>query len=403
MKRELFLGGASCALMVMLLAGCGGGGGSNAPKNPEDNTSNSVAYSPAIPKGFPQIKQAADNPLSEAKVKLGRHLFYDNRISSGNNTSCGTCHQSAKGFTDGLAVSVGTTGEVGIRSAMGLTNVIYNSAFNWVNPLLTTPHQQALNPMFGEAPVELGWAGNDALILGRLKAAADVNYVNLFADAYPKESEPFNADNVAKAIGAFVSTMISGNSAYDKEVYQGTFALSAAARRGMDLFNSERLECFHCHGGFNFTASVNHAGTVFDQTEFFNNGLYNIGGVGNYPVDNMGLWIFTGIAEDMGKFRVPTLRNIELSAPYMHDGSIASLEEVLAHYSRGGRLIASGPYAGDGALNPYKDGQIVGFVLSESEKADVIEFFKSLTDWEFICRSDLQDPFGNFAPHPNCP
>jgi cytochrome c peroxidase len=124
--------------------------------------------------------------------------------------------------------------------------------------------------------------------------------------------------------------------------------MSEAARRGQELFFSERMECFHCHGGFNFSQAVNHAGTTLAQAEFHNNGLYNIGGTGDYPLDNRGLWEFTQRPADMGRFRAPTLRNIELTAPYMHDGSIATLEEVLDHYSRGGRLIAAGPLAGDG-------------------------------------------------------
>jgi cytochrome c peroxidase len=178
--------------------------------------------------------------------------------------------------------------------------------------------------------------------------------------------------------------------------------MSESAKRGRELFFSERLECFHCHGGFNFSQSTTHDKSVFTEIEFHNNGLYNIDGSGAYPLDNHGLWEFTFKPEDMGRFRAPTLRNIELTAPYMHDGSIATLEEVIDHYARGGRLISSGPLAGDGAKNPFKSEFIVGFMITADEKTDLINFLKSLTDWEFICDERFSDPFGNLLPHPHC-
>jgi cytochrome c peroxidase len=288
------------------------------------------------------------------------------------------------------------------RNAMSLTNVVYNSTLNWANPVLSMLHAQALIPMFGEFPIELGWSDHEAEILDRLRR--DGQYVQLFAAAWPGEADPFNADRVAKAIAAFEATLISGNSAYDQSTLQGKRdAMSPAARRGQELFFSERMECFHCHGGFNFSQSVSHAGTTITQTDFFNNGLYNIGGTGDYPLDNRGLWEFTQQPADMGRFRPPTLRNIELTAPYMHDGSIATLDEVLDHYARGGRLISSGPFAGDGAKNPYKSELIVPFILNTQEKQDLIAFLNSLTDWDFICDPRVADPFGNFPRHARCP
>ncbi len=201
-----------------------------------------------------------------------------------------------------------------------------------------------------------------------------------------------------------LSTLISGNSAFDKNLYQNdSTAMSDSAKRGRDLFFSERLECFHCHGSFNFSQSVIHNGTSFDEIEFHNNGLYNIGGTGAYPDNNRGLWEFTFKAEDIGRFRAPTLRNVELTAPYMHDGSIATLEDVIDHYARGGRKIESGEYAGDGARSPFKSEFVNGFVLTEAEKTDLLNFLKSLTDWEFVCDKHFSDPFGNQLPHPNCP
>lgn len=385
--------------LLLAAAGCGGGGGGNDAAEPPTTTGS--GYSWSLPAGFPTPRESADNPLSTAKVELGRHLFYDMRMSVNQTMACASCHQPSRAFTDGRPTSVGATGEDHPRNAMSLTNAVYNSTFNWANPGLLTLHAQALIPIFGEFPLELGWSDHETEILDRFRH--DALYQKLFADAYPGEADPFNTDRVAKAIAAFESILISGNSPYDKATFQGERnAMSAAARRGQELFFSERMECFHCHAGFNFSQSVDHAGVPLRQAEFHNNGLYNIGGTGDYPLNNRGLWEFTQRPADMGRFRAPTLRNVELTAPYMHDGSIATLEEVLDHYSRGGRLIKEGPLAGDGAKSPFKSELIVGFSLTEQEKQDVIAFFQSLTDWEFLCDARFADPFGNFPQHPRC-
>ena len=356
----------------------------------------------SLPKGFPKPRMFKKNRLSEAKVELGRHLFYDPRVSINQTMACASCHQPARAFSDGRVTAIGATGEAHPRNAMSLTNVVYNAAFNWANPVLTKLHVQALIPIFGEFPVELGWSDHEMEILDRFRH--DALYQKLFAAAYPGETDPFNAGQVAQAIAAFESILISGNSPFDQSTFQGNRdAMSEAARRGQELFFSERMECFHCHGGFNFTQSVNHSGTTLPQAEFHNNGLYNIGGTGDYPLDNRGLWEFTQRPADMGRFRAPTLRNIELTAPYMHDGSIATLEEVIKHYARSGRLISEGPLAGDGALNPFKSELMpASFSLTAQEKQDVIEFLKSLTDWEFLCDPRFADPFGNFERHSRC-
>ncbi|CDH43153.1 methanobactin export MATE transporter MbnM [Candidatus Contendibacter odensensis] len=385
--------------LLLLVAGCGGGddGGDETPPPPVTPS----GYSWSLPKGFPTPKEFAENPMSTAKVELGRHLFYDPRMSINQSASCASCHLPARAFSDGRTTAIGTTGEVHPRNAMSLTNVVYNATFDWANPVLKTLHAQALTPMFAEFPVELGWSDHEAEILDRFRF--DPKYQELFAAAYPGESTPVNADRVAKAVAAFVSTLISGNSPYDQATFQlNNSAMSAAARRGQNLFFSERMECFHCHGGFNFSQSVSHAGTPVAQEEFHNNGLYNIGGKGDYPAGNRGLWEFTQRPADMGRFRAPTLRNIELTAPYMHDGSIATLEEVVDHYARGGRLISEGPLAGDGARSPFKSELIVSFRLTAQEKLDLIAFFQSLTDWEFLCDSRFADPFGNSPRHSRC-
>ena len=165
--------------------------------------------------------------------------------------------------------------------------------------------------------------------------------------------------------------------------------------RGMALFFSEQTECFHCHGGFNFTDSSTHSGTTIESVGFHNNGLYNIGEHGGYPADNTGLHDLTGRPRDMGRFKAPTLRNIAMTAPYMHDGSVGTLEEALDHYQQGGRLIADGPHAGDGSRNPYKSVFVRQFELSDSEREDLLAFLRALTDESVLMKPAFSNPFND--------
>ena len=330
--------------------------------------------------------------MSAVKVKLGRHLFYDVRLSLNETQSCGSCHRQERAFSDGLERSVGSTGERHPRNAMSLTNVGYNPVQTWANPLLDRLEEHALVPMFGEEPVELGMAGREDLLLDRL--ASDDRYPGWFAKAFPEDVEPISVDNVTKALGAFQRTLISGRSPFDRYVYgDETDALDEPALRGLDLFFSERLECFHCHGGFNFTASVEHDGTAFREVSFQNNGLYNVDGLGSYPARDTGVHEITLKPSDMGKFRAPTLRNIMVTAPYMHDGSVQTIDEVIDHYARGGRLIESGPNAGDGALSPLRSGFVSGFELTAREREDLKAFLDALTDETLLRDPALSDPF----------
>jgi cytochrome c peroxidase len=376
-----------------------------------------------LPCGFPLPKESEANPLDMAKVELGRMLFYDRNMSFNQTQSCADCHQQDKAFTDGRVVSAGSEGGLHARNAMSMTNVVYNSTMNWSNNQIVNLHDQALAVVLNEDPVELGWAGHVDEMLNRLKSPSNADYAgtpfagnapdyaHMFAEAFPDEAEPVTLSTAVKAFAAFGSIMVSGDSDYDKESRGEANTMSDAAKRGRELFFGERLECFHCHGGFNFTDSVNHEGATFTHNNFHNNALYNIDGDGDgigdglYPADNHGLREFTLLPEDEGKFRAPTLRNIELTAPYMHDGSIATLDEVIDHYARGGRLILPpDPNAGDGALSPNNtSGFINGFVITAEERLDLIEFFKSLTDWKFVCRDDLSDPFGNVPKNAMCP
>jgi len=350
-----------------------------------------VAYDWRLPDGQPPPRVPADNPMSAAKVELGRRLFYDRRLSVTGEMSCATCHRQALAFTDGLARSVGATGERHPRSAMSLVNAGYAARLNWANHLQDRLEIQALTPLFGEAPVEMGMGGREADVVALLRE--DAEYRRLLPEAFPADADPSSVLNVLRALASFTRSIVSFDSPYDRYLRGDAEALSAPAKRGMELFFSERLECFHCHGGFNFTDSSTHASAVVENVGFHNNGLYNVGGTGAYPPDNTGLYDLTGERRDMGRFKAPTLRNVALTAPYMHDGSLATLEDVLAHYARGGRLLDEGPHAGDGRLSPYKSPFVRGFELSASEETDVLAFLEALTDPGLASDPRYADPF----------
>ena len=345
-----------------------------------------------LPAWFPEPVVPDDNPMSEVKVELGRHLFYDRRLSENETQSCASCHRQELAFSDGLPRAIGSTGEQHPRNSMALVNIAYSATLTWASPVLLQLEHQAVVPIFGDRPVELGLRGKEELLLERLRA--DARYTTLFPRAYPDAGDPFTIANVTRALSAFQRVMISSDSPYDRYVYGGDEgALSEAAKRGGDLFNSERLECFHCHNGFNFQDSINYVGKGPLELRFHNTGLYNVGGDGSYPAPNTGVHATTQKPEDMGRFRVPTLRNIALSAPYMHDGSAVTLDAVIDHYAAGGRTIADGQNAGDGSASPYKSDFIVGFTITEDERRDLIAFLESLTDETFVTNPALADPW----------
>ena len=356
----------------------------------ESNLAVATEYNWNLPEWTPKPIVPVDNPMTAEKVKLGRYIFYEPRLSITGEYSCASCHKQALAFTDGKPVGVGSTDEKHPRNSMSLANMAYNPVLTWANPLMTSLEDQALIPMFGEHPVEMGMVGKEQEMIAWMEQ--DPNYVKMFADAFGQK-QPVNVKNMTKALASFERSLVSFNSSYDRYRYQGQQnAISAAAKRGEKLFNSERTECFHCHGGINFSDSVKHENLVFTEVSFHNTGLYNIDDNGGYPVPNTGINEITHEAEDMGRFKVPTLRNIARTAPYMHDGSVATLKDAIAHYQAGGRTISEGEFAGIGSQNPYKSGFIKGFEISESEINDLIAFLNSLTDEEFITNPEYNDP-----------
>ncbi len=363
----------------------GGGGGLPGSETEED-------YDWDLPRGFPKPWEPEDNPTTPAKVKLGRHLFYDKRLSGDDSMSCASCHKQELAFTDGKQTAVGSTGERLPRNSMTLANVGYAATLTWGHPLMTELERQALIPMFGETPVELGLREASEL---EEKLAKDELYQELFDAAYPGEDELGTLEQITRALGAFQRTIISGSSPYDRWVQGESTAISKSAQRGYVLFNSEKMECFHCHVGFNLTDHTYWAGKPFYDAPFHNTGLYNIDGEGAYPEPNTGVMSITAEPSDMGRFKAPTLRNIAVTAPYMHDGSIETLDEVLDHYASGGRRIKSGASAGDGSKNPHKNAFLIGFELTKQEREDVIAFLESLTDEEFLKDPAYSNPWAD--------
>ena len=345
-----------------------------------------------VPENFPLPRVPESNPMSWEKAELGRFLFYDTRLSGNETQSCASCHQQDVAFTDALPRAIGSTGEVHPRGSMSLANVAYASTLTWANPILSELAQQALVPMFGENPVELGMSGREDELFARLRG--DGRYRRLFREAFPEESEPVNLATITRALATFQRTLISGNSPLDRwALGLDDNAISLSAVRGIDLFFDENFECFHCHGGFNFSDSITHSGTPFVESAFHNNELYNLDGNGAYPPDNQGVFEISNDPDDMGRFKAPTLRNIALTAPYMHDGSLETLEDVIEHYADGG--------APDVPVN-LSSGFVRGFAMTPQQKQDILAFLESLTDEEFVTKPTIADPFAPVACPGDC-
>ncbi|MGF1660653.1 MAG: MbnH family di-heme enzyme [Rubrimonas sp.] len=345
-----------------------------------------------IPAWLPPPAAPADNTMTAEKVELGRRLFYDARLSVDGTVACASCHLQARGFADGRPTAEGVHGAQGRRNAMALGNVAYMPALTWANPLLTSLEVHALIPLFGEEPVEMGLAGREAELFARL--GADPWYTEAFPAAFPDRPEGPSLYTITRALAAFQRTLITADSPYDRWKYGGDeTAASDAAKRGEELFFSHRFECYHCHAGFNFSDNVLTARSAYPETAFHNTGLYDVGGTGAYPPGGEGLATHTLRPADTGRFRTPSLRNVAVSFPYMHDGSVATLEDAIRHYAAGGRTIVDGPNAGVGAANHWKDPLIVGFDIAEEEVADLIAFLESLTDPAFLANPAFADPW----------
>lgn len=325
-------------------------------------------YELNLPQWMGQPLLPADNPLTKAGVALGRMLFYDPIISSDSTMSCASCHAPDQGFTDGTALSVGVEGRQTTRSSMPLINLAFNpNGFFWDgrSPSL---EDQALHPVMDEVELNEDWTN----VVRKLREHAD--YPQRFREAFGIERRSeITKEMAVKAIAQFERSLVSYNSRFDRIVYRNEGWLTDSEQRGKDLFYVEPTSidhpgCSHCHGGVNFT-----------DFSFRNNGIDEVATLDDF--EDKGLGAFTGNYYDNGRFKVPSLRNVALTAPYMHDGRFETLGEVLDHYKTGGHGVEN------------EDPNIVPFSLTERQKEDMIAFLQSLTDTSFVKNPAFSNPF----------
>jgi cytochrome c peroxidase len=313
-----------------------------------------VPSGPAVvtPPGFPAFEAPADNEPTPERVALGRQLFYDRRLSRTGGVSCASCHFQEHAFADPARVSTGVDGKTGTRNAPALVNLAWGKSFFWHGGAASL-EVQAVGPIKNPLEMDL------TLAEASKRLERDPTALEAFERAYqegPSES------TIPRALASFVRSLVSADSPYDRYLAGARAALSPAAARGEAIFNGEKGECFHCHTGINFT----------------NNGFRNDGSAPGDP--DQGRYEVTLKESDVGKFKVPTLRNIAVSAPYMHDGSLATLDDVIDAYVAGGRG------------HPNTDPTIAPLALTQDDKADLRAFLESLTDDRFLSEPRFADP-----------
>lgn len=298
-----------------------------------------------IPMGFPLIDFPADNNFSEDRWALGKQLFFDKKLSKNNTVSCASCHKQEFAFSDNVPMSLGDNNSIGTSNSPTLANIAYHPYYTRAGGVPTLEMQILV-------PIQEHNEFNTNMIDVVEKLKHNNTYQSMAQTAYNRELDAFV---ITRALATFERSLISGNSSYDAYYYLGNKTiLNESEQRGLSLFNSSKTNCSSCHNGFNFT---NYA--------FENNGLYI-----NYA--DSGRMRLTHLPEDRAKFKVPTLRNIALTAPYMHDGSFATLDDVVEHYNSGG----------ENHIN--KSNLIKPLGLSTIEKQDLINFLNTLTDNKFI-------------------
>lgn len=345
--RSYLLG--SVALATLLL-GC--------KPNPEPATPHTIEIPNYISSSFiGNLPEPADNSTTVEGVALGRRLFYETLLSGDNTMSCASCHIQQDAFSDINQFSTGITGEMGDRQAMAVINLAWDDKFFW-DGRAHSLEDQALGPVAN--PIELNAKWTDVME----KLQDHDEYPDLFLAAF--ETCEIDSTLVAKAIAQFERTLVSFNSRYDKYFFLQEDVLTESELAGFELFMGD-AECVHCHSG----------PLLSDQT-FRNNGL-------DATLTDLGLGVVTGNTTDNGKFKTTTLRNIAMTAPYMHDGRFATLEDVVEHYN-------SGVQADSPNLDSEMDHFVGGLSLTDQQKADLVAFMHTFTDEEFLSNPEFSDP-----------
>ncbi len=302
------------------------------------------------PLGLPPVPIPTNNPPTEESIALGRKLFYDTKLSKDNSLACASCHSPHLGFTDGLSISRGVGGMTGIRNAPTIVNAAYLPLQFWDGRAVSL-EEQAASPIAD--PVEM----NQTHEVSLTKLNADTAYKPLFMAAFG--SGGITLGRVEKALASFERTILSGNSSFDQYQYGGDKrALTAAQVRGLKIFlDSSKGNCAACH-------SVGNKFALFTDGKFHNTGE---GVRDDGQLSDVGRFHQTGVESDKGAFETPTLRNIAKTAPYMHDGNLKTLKDVVDFY------------AGGGNSNPYLDKDMRVIKLSGQDRSDLVEFLQSLT------------------------
>lgn len=297
-------------------------------------------YKLHVPEGFPEMPIPEHNLLTEEKVELGKRLFFDPILSADSTISCASCHLPEAAFADHQPKAVGIHRKTGMRNSPTLFNIGY-APYLFMEGKVPDLETQVIAPVQHDEEMGL----NLADLLKRLEK--NPYYKNQFQRAFGEKPTP---GNFVRALACYERTLISGNSAYDQYIHGDSTALNEEQKLGITLFFSDRLQCSQCHGGFNFT----------------NYGFENIGLYEKY--EDPGLQRATAIPSDEGKFKVPTLRNVAVTYPYMHDGSMKTLIDVIAFYNTGG------------ITHPNKSSFVKPLNLNETEQQALVAFLESLTD-----------------------
>lgn len=319
---------------------------------------------------LPDPELPADNPLTVQGVELGRMLFYEPMLSGDNTQSCATCHRQSDGFSDTMQLSLGIRGLPGKRQAMPVFNMAWHSNDFFWDGRAGSLRDQALRPI--QDPLEMDETLGNVID----KLGGSRKYREQFTRAFGDEE--VTEERIALALEQFMLSIVSFNSKYDRYL-RGEVQLTESEERGRVLFETEYnpffpqfsgADCVHCHGGLNF-----------ENDQYMNNGLDT-----DDQIDDEGRMAVTGNPLDRGKFKVPSLRNVAVTPPYMHDGRFRTLEEVIDHYNAG---IKESSTADPTVLNT-KD---TGLFLDEQDKQDLINFLKTLTDPVFLANPEYQSPF----------
>ena len=314
----------------------------------------------------PQLTSVQSVKNANALIELGRYLFYDRRLSVNNTKACGTCHNPTFAFTDGYKKSIGAYGDILLHNTLPLFNLASAKYFTLSDSTLHTVYQQMNNPMFNQHPIEMGIKGNEQVILQQL--SADTLYKKMFANAFSVATISFQ--HIQLAIGSFILTIKSNQSTYDKYVSGDTAVFSDVEKKGMVLFYSTKYACNTCHGGSNFNTPTNK--DSLGNVQYY----YNIeANVRLNKEENKGLYQLTKQIKDWGKYRVPTLRNLTFTAPYYHNGSLATLQDVLNKKMNG------------------KSNEPNILLKVAADKKAMLTFLLTLTDTSLIHHLKYQNPF----------